>query len=83
LGYVDPSETAFIPLYPGLVGSVSALLGHAHGPVWPDFHGVRLLVALAIAYVFTLAGFVGLALLAVVRLRLHRSGMREPMRGAP
>jgi len=51
-------------MYPGLVGGVSALLGHAHGPVWPAFDGLRLLVALGIANVFTLAGFVGLALLA-------------------
>ena len=65
LGYFDPSASAFFPLYPGLVGGVSALLGHAHGPVWPAFDGVRLLVALGIANVFTLAGFIGLALLAV------------------
>src|SRR5262249_34038555 len=62
LGYSDPSASAFFPLYPGLVGGVSALLGHAHGPVWPAFDGVRLLVALGIANAFTLAGFVGLAL---------------------
>ena len=64
LGYFDPSTSAFFPLYPGLVGGVSALLGHAQGPVWPAFDGVRLLVALGIANVFTLAGFIGLALLA-------------------
>jgi hypothetical protein len=64
LGYFDPPTSAFFPLYPGLVGGVSALLGHAHGPVWPAFDSVRLLVALGIANVSTLTGFVGLALLA-------------------
>jgi len=65
LGYFDPSASAFFPLYPALVGGVTAVLGHAQGPVWPTFDGVRLLVALTIANVSTLAGFVGLALLAV------------------
>jgi hypothetical protein len=64
LGYFKPGASAFFPLYPGLIGGVSALLGHAQGPVWPAHDTVRLLVALGIANIFTLAGFVGLALLA-------------------
>jgi len=64
-GYFSPEASAFFPLYPTLVGGVSALLGHAHGPIWPAFDALRLLVALGVANAFTLAGFIGLALLAV------------------
>ena len=64
-GYFSPDASAFFPLYPTLVGGVSALLGHAHGPIWPAFDALRLLVALGVANAFTLAGFIGLALLAV------------------
>lgn len=63
-GYFDPSAAAFFPLYPGLVGAISAMLGHAHGPIWPAFDGLRLGIALGVANLGALLGFVGLALLA-------------------
>ena len=65
LDYTQPAMSAFFPLYPTLIGQLAALLGHAQGPIWPAYDGVRLLIALALAHLFTLAAFVGVALLAV------------------
>jgi hypothetical protein len=68
-GYFEPTTSAFMPLYPAVIGAVSALLGDAHGPVWPAFDLVRLIVALAVANAGTLLAFVGLALLAAHEYR--------------
>jgi hypothetical protein len=69
LDYTQAAMSAFFPLYPSLIGRAAAMLGDAHGPVWPAYDGLRLLLALGIANVFTLVAFVGVALLAV-----HESG---------
>jgi Gpi18-like mannosyltransferase len=63
-GHFWVPTAAFFPLYPSLVGGLSSLLGHAAGPIWPAFDGLRLIVALGVANLGTLAAFVGLSLLA-------------------
>jgi hypothetical protein len=65
LDYSQPAMTAFFPLYPSLIAQLTGLLGHAQGPVWPAYDGVRLLAALGIANLFALVAFAGLALLAI------------------
>jgi hypothetical protein len=76
VGYNQAPASAFFPLYPAVVGLVAALLGDAHGPVWPAFDPVRLGVALGVANLFSLAGFVGLALLAHQESRDERTGIQ-------
>ena len=63
-GYRSRMASAFYPLYPGLIGGVSWLLGDGHGPQWPAYDPVRLVAALGIANLGTLAGLIALALLA-------------------
>jgi len=69
VGYSTPVSSAFFPLYPTLIGLVTAALGDAQGPVSPAFDGVRLLVAFGIANAATLLAFIGLALLAAHEYR--------------
>ncbi|PZR95599.1 MAG: hypothetical protein DLM67_10760 [Candidatus Nephthysia bennettiae] len=76
LDYTQPAMTAFFPLYPTLIGRLAALLGDAQGPVWPAYDGVRLLVALGLASLFTLLALVGVALLAVQESGEERAGPR-------
>jgi hypothetical protein len=68
-GYSTPITSAFFPLYPTLIGLVSAALGDANGPLTPAFDGLRVMVAFGIANASTLLAFVGLALLAVNEYR--------------
>jgi hypothetical protein len=69
VGYSIPVTSAFFPLYPTLIGLVTAALGDAQGPVSPAFDGIRLLVAFGIANAATLLAFIGLALLAAHEYR--------------
>ena len=64
LGYFSPPSVAFLPLYPGLVAAVAALLGDAAGPIYPATDDLRLAVVLAVSNLGSLLGFFGLALLA-------------------
>ena len=68
-GYSSPTTAAFFPLYPALIGLLSAGLGDAQGPVSPAFDAVRVLVAFGIANTSTLLAFVGLGLLAAHEYR--------------
>jgi hypothetical protein len=68
-GYSTPVTSAFFPLYPTLIGLMTAALGDAQGPVSPAFDGIRLMVAFGVANAATLLAFVGLALLAAHEYR--------------
>jgi hypothetical protein len=63
-GYWAPVATAFYPVYPGLIAGFTWLAGGTHGPAWPAFAPVPLVVALVISNLGALAGLIGLALLA-------------------
>lgn len=65
LDYTQPAMSAFFPFFPTLIRWLAALAGDAQGPIWPAYDGVRLLIALVLANLFTLVAFVGVALLAV------------------
>jgi hypothetical protein len=75
LGYSQTAASAFFPLYPTVVGQLASLLGDGQGPVWPAFDPLRLIIALGVANVFSLAGFVGLALLGAQESRDEATGI--------